>query len=94
MLGMMSGTGISWWGAPMLPAKFSVDQFKIKGNERSAAEERRRSLIAEIAGRQPPAFISSFDNELGIMRCCEAAWPCDKTLELRAAIKWDSKPAS
>jgi hypothetical protein len=67
---------------------FRVDQLKIAANDKTLAEQCCDDPLREFAQR-PPISIHSFDDELAMMQYCEAAWPCDKTRELRVSIERD-----
>lgn len=67
--------------------EFQIDSFKIAHNERAVANQCRAALVMELVQRQPPMAIHSFDDELDMMRFCEAVFPCDKTRELRASVE-------
>ncbi len=70
--------------------RFRVDQFRVDFDDQPFAENCQASLIMELVGRRP-VVIHSFDDELDLIRFCDAVWPCAKTKRIRASIEQERR---
>jgi len=71
----------------MPPARSGPTGFKIREDDKALADECRDLMITELVLRRPPLMIHSFDDELAMIRLCEAVFPCERTHSMRAAIE-------
>jgi hypothetical protein len=63
-----------------------IDQFKIGTDDHVLAEQCRAALCGELIQRRP-IVINDFDDELALVRWCEAIAPSERTTRLRAAVE-------
>lgn len=67
--------------------EFRLNQLKIDYPDKNLAEDTRQRFITGLLVRKPPMVVHSFDDELAMMRFCEAVWPSDRTRELMYQIE-------
>lgn len=61
-------------GSADAAGQFRVDQLKVAQDDKSLAEETRTALMLAFIDRRP-VTVHDFDDELRMIRFCEAKWP-------------------
>ena len=64
-----------------------IDRFKVGQDDQALAEQCRTALCLELVQRRPPIVLNDFDDELALVRWCEAIAPSERTTRLRAAVE-------
>ena len=89
----LSGRGRTNWyfviGSADAAGTFRAGGFKIREDDKALADECRDLMITELVLRRPPPMIHTFDDELAMIRLCEAVFPCERTHSMRAAIEFE-----
>jgi hypothetical protein len=67
-----------------------IDQFKIGQDDHDLAEHCRTALCLELVQRRP-IVLNDFDDELALVRWCEAVAPSERTTRLRAAVEGERR---
>ena len=73
-------------GSADAAGNFRSDQLSIPQDDKPLAKEARAALMQAFIERRP-VVVHDFDDELEMIRFCEALWACDKTHRLLAAVE-------